>query len=218
MESRKDPWKYCDAFNPESLKRSNENEAIITIEERNGDVTGRGPGRIEIAKKGDFLHFTPGDNNNSRIPWIKQKKCCDAILISTEDNNTHIHIFELKTKLTFKDWEKICDQLEGGALSSLAVCGVLDIFQPYKIYIYIAYHEIEEESFKKRLLIETGRKMTVGTKPSPAIMWKHRQFVFREKRFNIVFIKRDCHGNAQHNISNLDNLNNKTHHTVSCDD
>jgi hypothetical protein len=78
-------------------------------------------------------------SSQSPLIWaLAQRKCADGALIAFHDNETHLHIVELKATVKLGNWADILHQFEGMFLTSLAVAHLLNIHRPTHVTCYIA--------------------------------------------------------------------------------
>lgn len=76
------------------------------------------------------------------VVWaLEVKKCAEAAIISFRDNECHLHLLEMKSKLTQGQLSTALIQLEGMFLSALAVARLLGIVSFATTTCYIAYKE-----------------------------------------------------------------------------
>lgn len=77
------------------------------------------------------------------IVWsLKNSKCAEgAFLIKRNDLSLELHIVEMKSGLTLKDFLKVIQQWRGMYLSALAVIGIIKSSLPVKVVAYVAYKQ-----------------------------------------------------------------------------
>ena len=80
--------------------------------------------------------------SSSPLIWsLAQRKCADGALITFNKDGAHLHIVELKSKVTLKAWAHALQQFEGMYLTSLAISRLLKIFEVQSVTCYIAAKE-----------------------------------------------------------------------------
>jgi hypothetical protein len=80
--------------------------------------------------------------DSAPVIWsLKQLKCAEAAIITKDDAGFHLHVLEMKSKLTQTVWAKALQQLEGMYLSALAVARLVQVTDFVSITCYIAYTE-----------------------------------------------------------------------------
>ncbi len=80
--------------------------------------------------------------DQSPVVWaLKNRKCAEAAMISVEAEYCHLHLLEMKSKLTQSELAKAVLQLEGMYLSALAVSKIIGIDQIASVTCYIGYKE-----------------------------------------------------------------------------
>lgn len=80
------------------------------------------------------------DNNNHPISWYFENKCADGAILLSVGGASHLHVIELKSKLTPDKWNSARRQIQGMLFNSLAVAGALSLSEPQLIKCYIAYN------------------------------------------------------------------------------
>ena len=76
------------------------------------------------------------------VVWaLEVKKCAEAAIISFRDGECHLHLLEMKSKLTQGQLSHALIQLEGMFLSALAVARLIGIMTFASTTCYIAYKE-----------------------------------------------------------------------------
>lgn len=182
------------------LKRDLVKKCPRTIEiiETATDGRGKGAGVIEIRTINHCLSIRLPKNP---VRWLQLQKCGDAAIFEFENNNIHLHIVELKSKITIGEWEKAKDQALGAYLNSLAIKTLLEIAEFSSITLHIAYDEDAISAIgttaPSSMKIGIGAKHTVGT-PSAYTEWTSQAVNIPGIGVNIPlrFIVRDPSGNA----------------------
>lgn len=99
-------------------------EGAATVRE----ATPGGEGEVTLTFAGKAACFS-GDAQPP-IKWSSQLKCADGAVLRTNGPKTHLHLVELKSKLTVKELLKCSEQFHGGYINGLALCGVLELEKP----------------------------------------------------------------------------------------
>src|SRR4051812_43834086 len=111
---------------PELLKRIsakavNECPAgAVHIEEKDKAA----PGIITFDSKDATLRFLPWDNNHP-IRWFWHSRCADGALLVRRGHELHVHLVELKSKLSTGKWSVAKQQYEGMLANVLAAMAIL---------------------------------------------------------------------------------------------
>ncbi len=88
-------------------------------------------------KQKELLYFK---GEEADLNCLKQRKTADAIIFAFSSVETHLHIIECKTTVTYKIWEEtIKEQFEGALLRALAIHRLLNLAELTKIKFYTAY-------------------------------------------------------------------------------
>jgi len=139
-----------------------EGAGSIVITETN--PTGMG----EAVFKSDTPCIVMKAQEQSPLLWaLAQRKCADGAFFSFDKGEAHLHIVELKSKVTLATWAKVVQQFEGMFLTSLAAARLLEIYKPTRVTCYLAGTEdsitSESESASPTLLkAPVGKTRTFG--------------------------------------------------------
>lgn len=106
-------------------------------------------GKIEVREAGASLVFDVEEetlfvrhvDDQPPLKWANQRRCADAAMILNKRTQLDIHIVEIKSKITLKEWVKVKSQFEGMFLNTLAVLGVIEEGLPYRIVCHISFIE-----------------------------------------------------------------------------
>ncbi len=99
---------------------------------------------------------------------LAQRKCADGAFITFDEAGMHLHIVELKGKITPKTWAHVLMQFEGMYLTSLAVSRLLQISDLQSVTCYVAATEdavsnpVEESASPTLLKGPVGKPKTFG--------------------------------------------------------
>jgi hypothetical protein len=77
--------------------------------------------------------------NGPHVWSLRQRKCADGAFLVFDDEDTRLHLVELKSKLSLKDWAHALHQFEGMYLTALAVLRLLKIDHISAVTCYIAF-------------------------------------------------------------------------------
>lgn len=82
-------------------------------------------------------------HNNPPLIWsLRNKKCAEgAFLVIRKDGTLELHILEMKSKLTHREFTKVLAQWSGMYLSALAILGIIQMKLPDKVFLYIAFKQ-----------------------------------------------------------------------------
>jgi hypothetical protein len=81
-------------------------------------------------------------SSSAPLIWsLLQRKCADGAVVTFDQQGAHLHIVELKGKLTAKTWARVLEQYEGMFLTSVAVARLLEIRDFASVTCYIAGSE-----------------------------------------------------------------------------
>lgn len=119
--------------------------------------------------------FIKSKDGKPTVWAVKNAKCAEASFLTTDASGTgHLHIVEMKSKLTKDEFQKVIDQWRGMLLASLAILGISDKPRPAKVTVYIAYNS-EEITAKDPAQLVTY-KVKVGGDPQAGIKeWKQEK-------------------------------------------
>ena len=107
----------------------------VTIGERN--PAGAGSITFDISRECIEVLAKPSTHH---FFWLSEQSCADGAFILFEgDDFVHLHIVEIKSKLTHKGWLTVRKQFSGMFLNSMALCGVIGLPEFKTVTCYIAY-------------------------------------------------------------------------------
>jgi len=110
----------------------------VSIEEKQGDGRGGGVGTITLQVHSPCLCVrVPAEP----IRWLSTKSCGDSIIFEFNHNIVHLHLLEMKSRITLNTWQKAKVQIHGAYLNALAMSGVLGIGDFGSVTVHIAYKE-----------------------------------------------------------------------------
>jgi hypothetical protein len=137
-------------------------------------------------------------HNQPPLIWaLSKKKCADGSFVTFKDDKAHLHLVELKSKLTQSAFAKATEQLEGMFLSALAASRLLQIqtFETVDCYVAYSIDAMQPDTTADPALLKT----LVGTKTilGDGLAWKNGEV---RLPFGVVAklhkAKRDSSGNA----------------------
>lgn len=115
---------------------------------------------VSFAVEEDTFAFFHRDN---RVPlrWCRNRSCADAAIVVSHDDGPILHVVELKSKVTNKEWLKAKKQFEGMALNYMALAGVVEGGVPSKAVFHISYESeiVADSETSDPILL----KMSVGS-------------------------------------------------------
>lgn len=116
--------------------------------------------------------FIKSKDGKPPIWAVKNAKCAEASFLNTDASGAgHLHIVEMKSKLTKSEFQKVIDQWRGMLLASLAILGIADKPRPEKVTVYIAYNS-ENVSVRDPAQPITLKVMVGGTLQPGVEEWK----------------------------------------------
>ncbi|MCW2272696.1 hypothetical protein GJ654_01220 [Rhodoblastus acidophilus] len=80
--------------------------------------------------------------NKAPMVWaLSNRSCAEGAFVSFDESGFHLHIIEMKSKLTYNEWIKALKQLSGMYLTAIATARILGIYSFNSIRCYIAFKE-----------------------------------------------------------------------------
>jgi len=99
-----------------------------------------GRGRALFSTKSPVFVIKAKDQ--APVVWaLKNRRCAEAAMISIDGEDCHLHLLEMKSKLTQGEWAKALQQFEGMLLSALAVARILGIENINETTCHIGFKE-----------------------------------------------------------------------------
>jgi hypothetical protein len=99
-----------------------------------------GVGEAEFVAANDAIVIKAKDQ--APVIWaLRVKNCAEGAIITQQGTSYHLHVLEMKSKLTQGEWAKAMLQLEGMFLSAVAVARLAGITDFASATCYIAYVE-----------------------------------------------------------------------------
>lgn len=105
------------------------------IEKKDG-----GKGVCDFQSANDVLIIKAKDQSTPL--WsLKSQKCAESAFVVLDKNHQSLslHIIEMKSKLTYDEFEKVIQQLQGMYLMAFCVISILKLNIPKNIITYVAY-------------------------------------------------------------------------------
>ncbi|UXT49616.1 hypothetical protein FY136_10345 [Agrobacterium tumefaciens] len=79
-------------------------------------------------------------NPKPPLLWaLQNRKCADGAFVTFNEEGYHLHLVELKSRLTQAEWSHVLLQFEGMYLTSLAACRLMNINSIQSVNCYIAF-------------------------------------------------------------------------------
>lgn len=119
----------------------------------NGDYVWEATGEVEIvetAQGGEgraiFQVQSPAiimrTHRRPPLVWgLKNPKCADGAFITFSEHGAHLHIVELKSRLTLGEWKNVILQLHGMYLAAVAAAHLCSISAFETVTCYVAFRE-----------------------------------------------------------------------------
>ncbi|MFT9418408.1 hypothetical protein [Acetobacter sp.] len=125
---------FQDLFNEDYIRGIDSGEEII-IEEK--EVLGKG--KCSFFSDSPVLFMKAKDQ--APVVWaLKNRKCAEAAFFTTVSKKIHnLHIIEMKSKVSLKEFLKVIDQWKGMYLSAMGILGILKEGNPKNVFVYLAY-------------------------------------------------------------------------------
>ncbi|MGE4249043.1 MAG: hypothetical protein AB7F09_06620 [Parvibaculaceae bacterium] len=168
---------------------------MVQFEERN--PVGAGVATIYIS---GFAVAFRADDSAPLIWALDQRKCADGAFLTFNKEGAHLHIVELKGKVSSGNWPNVVAQMEGMYLTALAVARLLKVLEVKSVTCYLA---LKNDAMKKPtqaifLKTPTGSRSTLG---------RYEDWVDSKIRLPLAFegslvrATRDSSGNASFTAS-----------------
>ena len=114
----------------------NETSGIFSVIER--DPKGKGAAKFN---SGNPCILIRSQKQSPQIWALKQRKCADGAFLTFDDQGSHLHLVELKSKLSLGDWAHALHQFEGMYLTAIAIMRLLEIQAAATVTCYLAAKE-----------------------------------------------------------------------------
>jgi hypothetical protein len=75
------------------------------------------------------------------IKWLRNQRSADAIIIQTRGEAVHLHLIELKSKMSASEWLKTKEQSDGAYLNALAIGALWKLPDFASVNLHVAYRE-----------------------------------------------------------------------------
>jgi hypothetical protein len=166
-------------------------EPIFFEEKRDG-----GEGKATFQSNKPCVRMKAKDQ--SPLLWaFSNRKCAEGALLTISNDECHLHIVELKSKLSQAEWSKARDQLSGMYLTALATCRVLGISEFNSVICYIGYKQnaMSPENSADPVLIKTfvGTRNPIGKNDE----WEAEKMQLPlNAEATIIKAQRDCDQNV----------------------
>ncbi len=127
-------------------------------------------------------------SQKNSLKYINYTQVADGTVVEFLSNNeANIHIVECKKSINEEKWEQVKNQLRGGIVNSLALCGILN--QNIRdIFLYTAFRN---ENFRKENSTNPVLlKATLGTnQKSSSLDWDDNEIKILKKDFSHTKIR-----------------------------
>lgn len=148
------------------IHQTNEGKFSI-IEKKDG-----GKGVCDFQSENDVLIIKAKDQNTPL--WaLKSQKCAEGAFVVLDKNHQSLslHIIEMKSKLTYDEFEKVIQQLQGMYLMAFCVMSILRLNIPKDIITYITY---KNETVQNKINKNPKRipKKSIGIKDPVLESWE----------------------------------------------
>jgi len=110
-------------------------DGVIAVEEDHGDSVAR----VELELSAPSLYIRHL-SNTPPILWCSQRKCADGAVLAESDGGLVLHVVELKSKLTLKEWRKVRQQFEGMIFNAISLSAVVEVARPSNVICYISFN------------------------------------------------------------------------------
>lgn len=170
-------------------------EAEVEIVEK----TASGAGTITITVGQPCLVFQPG---REPTKWLAHTQCADGAFIVFEEDGSHLHIVELKSRLTAAEWDHARKQMEGMLVNAMALKGVINIPDYTKVICYVAFKK--DDILPSKTASPITLKVGVGLPFAVAGTegWLKGSITLLNKFVaTVVKIQRDAEGNGAHSLT-----------------
>jgi hypothetical protein len=97
-----------------------------------------GVAKVTFTSAGNCLYLKHLDDQPP-LKWTRNRRCADAAIIVQESDGLCLHVVELKSKLTTKEWLKAQTQLEGMIANAIALLAVVDGPRPTHVVCHVSY-------------------------------------------------------------------------------
>jgi len=169
-------------------------ETSNTLEFSEKNKSGAGSAIFQISGTGIVIK----SHNNPPLVWsLKIRNCADGAFITFADDEAHLHLVELKSGLSQKDWAHAIEQFRGMYFSSIAAGKLLGIEEFSTIRCYISYKTLKMATLEtiSPVLIKTlvGKRTPLGGQNE----WEKEVIEFPlGHAANLVKSQRDDSGNS----------------------
>lgn len=165
---------------------------FFVIEKKEG-----GKGICYFQSENDVLIIKAKDQNTPL--WsFKSQKCAEGAFVVLDKNNQSLslHMIEMKSKLTYDEFGKVIQQLQGMYLMAFCVMSILKLNIPQKIHAYIAY---KSETVRDKINQNPKRipKKSIGVKDFILESWEKEEIVLSHDNIaNLIKKVRTDDGNC----------------------
>ncbi|UWQ53242.1 hypothetical protein [Leisingera caerulea] len=117
-----------------------------------------------------------GARDNAPVVWcLENRKCAEAAFcVVHSDSSSSLHIVEMKSSLTRKEFEKVIEQISGMYLSAIATISIIEAPQPANITAYVAY-KADNISTPPSATLITSKTLVGGAELPGAKEWRTKE-------------------------------------------
>lgn len=114
------------------------NEAIGTFSIVERNEAGKGAAKFNSTS---YCIVIRTQEQSPQIWALKQRKCGDGAFLTFDRRGAHLHLVELKSRLSLGDWAHALQQFEGLYLTAIAVMRLLGLQAAASVTCYLAARE-----------------------------------------------------------------------------
>lgn len=97
-----------------------------------------GAARVVFTVESPSLHLKHLDNKPP-LKWAANRRCADGAIAVEFGDELHLHVIELKSKLTRKEWLGVKQQLEGMIANAIAALAVIGAPRPIDVVCHVSF-------------------------------------------------------------------------------
>ncbi len=143
--------KVTEIFKDEFILQSTVDEIIIDLSEKGEDC------KIKLTG-GQYIELRDGlvESLGNKLLKGKLGENCDAIILNKSEENINLFLIEYKNNIGFKNFEKICNQLNATYVKTLALINIVFKIEDINV-IYVCVGKIHEKAQKAVLSSKTNK-------------------------------------------------------------
>lgn len=104
------------------------------------ETTPSGAAKVVFPVPAPLLYLKHLDNQPP-LKWAANRRCADGAIAVEAEGQLHLHVVELKSKLSRKDWFGVKQQFEGMIANAIAALAVIGAPRPIEVVCHISYLE-----------------------------------------------------------------------------